>query len=227
VPDEGRKAARVVQDREQELAALRAETAAAKIAAAKKEAELIDLRTLVSQLRQENGEVRQAALEWQRLADARQSELTALQTEREQWLQAKTRAATELSPFAELKHTVETLSRELNELKQTMATTSVRAGDPRASAAAQTRTQAKPKRQVTTAERAAHVQPDESPNRVMPVVHVLREDGGLSKPSRVTVQPGDTLWGIAKRHRTTVKALRALNGLAGDQVLVGKDLKLP
>lgn len=45
--------------------------------------------------------------------------------------------------------------------------------------------------------------------------------------SIIIVQPGDTLASLAKRHRTTVTALRALNGLPGDQLVVGKQLTLP
>lgn len=45
--------------------------------------------------------------------------------------------------------------------------------------------------------------------------------------SIIIVQPGDTLASLAKRHRTTVTALRALNGLLSDQLVVGKQLILP
>jgi LysM repeat protein len=41
------------------------------------------------------------------------------------------------------------------------------------------------------------------------------------------VQPGDTLTRIAKQHRTTVKALKSVNGLKGDLLGVGMKLRLP
>jgi len=41
------------------------------------------------------------------------------------------------------------------------------------------------------------------------------------------VKRGDTLTAIAKKHGTTVKALKAANRLKTDQILVGKLLKLP
>jgi rare lipoprotein A len=41
------------------------------------------------------------------------------------------------------------------------------------------------------------------------------------------VQKGDTLYSIARRHGTTVEALRALNGLSSDLIKVGQVLRLP
>ncbi len=43
----------------------------------------------------------------------------------------------------------------------------------------------------------------------------------------VTVQPGDSLWSIARRYGTTVKALVAANQLAGDRLQSGATLRLP
>ncbi len=43
----------------------------------------------------------------------------------------------------------------------------------------------------------------------------------------VTVKGGDTLTGIAKRHGTSVAALRSANGLTGDLIKVGQMLNLP
>jgi LysM repeat protein len=41
------------------------------------------------------------------------------------------------------------------------------------------------------------------------------------------VKPGDTLSRIAKLHQTTVKSLKAVNGLTSDVLAVGAKLKLP
>jgi murein DD-endopeptidase MepM/ murein hydrolase activator NlpD len=43
-----------------------------------------------------------------------------------------------------------------------------------------------------------------------------------------TVTDGETIWGIAEQHGLTVEAIRAANGMAGDQVIqVGQVLKVP
>ncbi len=41
------------------------------------------------------------------------------------------------------------------------------------------------------------------------------------------IKRGDSLSAIAKANRTTVKALKAANGLTSDRILVGKTLKIP
>lgn len=41
-----------------------------------------------------------------------------------------------------------------------------------------------------------------------------------------TVQPGDTLWAIARRYNTTVDVLKSLNGLTSDLLRIGQILKI-
>jgi peptidoglycan endopeptidase LytE len=49
----------------------------------------------------------------------------------------------------------------------------------------------------------------------------------ISGPATLyVVKPGDTLARIAKLHQTTVKTLKAVNGLNGDTIAVGTKLKL-
>jgi murein DD-endopeptidase MepM/ murein hydrolase activator NlpD len=43
----------------------------------------------------------------------------------------------------------------------------------------------------------------------------------------VQVQSGDTLFRIASRHGTTVEAIRALNALQSDRILIGQELEVP
>jgi len=42
-----------------------------------------------------------------------------------------------------------------------------------------------------------------------------------------TVQPGDSLGGIAQKNKTTIQALKKANRLNGDKIFVGQKLKLP
>ena len=45
--------------------------------------------------------------------------------------------------------------------------------------------------------------------------------------SRYVVKRGDTLDRIARAHGTTVRAIKAANGLTGDRIVVGRSLKMP
>ena len=46
-------------------------------------------------------------------------------------------------------------------------------------------------------------------------------------PTHVSVQPGDTLWRIARKYRADLDQLRALNHLTGDRIVSGQALRLP
>ena len=53
---------------------------------------------------------------------------------------------------------------------------------------------------------------------------IIRNDAELE---RYRVRPGDTLWEIAKRRDTTVKALRAINRLRSEHIVAGQTLLVP
>lgn len=57
-------------------------------------------------------------------------------------------------------------------------------------------------------------------------VPVTREKAAKGGNKTVKVRKGDTLGSIARRNHTTVAKLRALNGLKGDNLQVGKTLKI-
>jgi LysM repeat protein len=48
-----------------------------------------------------------------------------------------------------------------------------------------------------------------------------------SSSVRVTVGPGDSLWSLAKKHHTTVDAIKKANGLKSDMIRDGKKLVIP
>lgn len=227
--DESRRVEQAVQEREHERAALRAEMAAARIAAAKQEAELQELRALVTQLRHENGAARQASLDATHLAEARQTELAALKAARDQTVIANAAEPTSHDRhLAILEATVDTLSQELAQLKQTLTAVTVptpvrlpKAKDPKTRAS-----QSKAPAQGEQAA-ASNVQSALSSERIIPAMHLLPDEQSVSGRTHITVQPGDTLWGLARRHKTTIEALRMANGIPGDHVMVGRALRLP
>ncbi len=60
---------------------------------------------------------------------------------------------------------------------------------------------------------------------VTSATHTTATDSPSS--GRYVVKPRDTLGRIARTHHTTVKALKAANGLTSDRIVVGRSLKLP
>lgn len=190
----------LVRDRGLELAALRSEMATTKIAAAKKEAELLELRDLVRQLRLENAESRQAFLELRDQAEQRQREL-----DKARELPERQAQATSTDDLSVLKVTVAALAQELGQLRQDLA-----------------KSVAKEQVTLPVVRQSLPSLPGMSP-MAMTVIAATVPD----LPSIIRVQPGDTLASLAKRHRTTVEALRKLNVLKGDSLIVGRALVLP
>jgi LysM repeat protein len=176
----------LVRDRGLELAALRAEMAATRIAAAKKEAELLELRDLVQQLRRENAESRQAFLDLRDQAEQRQRDAITVQPVPNGQAEVQT-----THDIHVLKDTVAALAQELGQLRQDLAKS------------------------------VANEQVK------LPVAMTVTAATVADSFSTVTVQPSDTLASLAKRHRTTVEALRKLNVLKGDTLIVGRALALP
>ncbi len=66
-----------------------------------------------------------------------------------------------------------------------------------------------------------------SARRVLPLLCLCALATSVASAQTVTVQPHDTLWGIAQRAGTDVATLKELNGLTGDQIRPGQVLALP
>lgn len=223
-PESRAQAATLVRDRELELTALRAEMATTRIAAAKKEAELQELRDLVQQLRLENAESRQASLEMRERLEQRQVEAGKSRDEQERLAQSETS-----QHLTVLKETVVTLVQAVGQLRQELAKPAVKERGkpvkPAPSKSAESQTtepRATPQLRMPSAQR-------ESPadGTMAPVMMSVIEAPRAVKPQKVTVQPGDTLWSLAKRHDTSVEVLRHVNAIENDRVVAGQVLALP
>ncbi len=202
-----------IRDRGQELTALRAEMAATRIAAAKKEAELIELRDVVRQLRLENAESRQAFLDLRDRAEQRQTEMEKGRDEQDRQVQSQT-----TQRLAVLNDTVVTLAQELDRLKHAF----VRQGVEERSMPSSLDPRTDPPQRGQATRQTSVLSSASSPVALAMTSAVV-----TAPPSTITVQPGDTLARLAKRHRTTVEVLRKLNLLTGDTVTVGRELVLP
>lgn len=60
-----------------------------------------------------------------------------------------------------------------------------------------------------------------------PRVDTFQPSGMEASTTSYTVQRGDTLSAIARRHNTTVRAIQAANGISGDTIRVGQVLEIP
>lgn len=227
--DEARRAVQIVQERERELAALRADTAAIRIAGAKQDAEMSELRLLVAKLRQENRESHEALFEAQRTVEERQSELAGLTAERDRLLQAESeREQThERSRLAGLEETVASLTKELTQLKQTVLQPTMSTAAPPMQSSRRPRAHAAYTKPLLAERISAYSEGEEREEQVIHAMHFMRDDRMRQTEPSIIVRRGDSLWAIAKRYRTTVETLRALNGIKGETLTTGRTMILP
>ncbi|MGH7206074.1 MAG: LysM peptidoglycan-binding domain-containing protein [Nitrospiraceae bacterium] len=218
------QAVTTVRDREAELAVIRSEMAATRIAAAKKEAELQELRSLVNQLRQENAESHQALRDLRQANEARQTELVALRSERDQLLQAKSE-----QQFKSLTDSLLALTKELEEVKQGLAQTVTKSTTKqgKVSSAKPIRPGSKDPHPDQPGLLPSSLRDSLLPPTVEPAVRVISEQVPSSPPLRITVEPGDTLTRLARQYKTTVEAIKQANRLETDQLVVGQRLLIP
>lgn len=75
-----------------------------------------------------------------------------------------------------------------------------------------------------TGESSAHAAPPAPPLTALPpapasLTQIPVMQAAAAVPATHTVEPGDTVWGIAQRYGLDVAALQAANGLAGDSII--------
>lgn len=217
-----RHAASVIREVRAEMATLRADLAAARISAAKKEAELRQLRRQVAELT--------------RATEAKEVELLAVRIERDRLLEMRNEAKAKLAELTEsrptgpapkatqaklrdLESALVALSSEVAEIQKGLVQvrTSAQAKHEAPVVAAQTR-----RRTVLEPVADAAGRSSEPPFQVLasPVDEELQ-------PIWLTIKRGDTLWRIAWRYGLTVRALKEANGLDSDLIRIGQWLVIP
>ncbi len=229
----------LVHDTQAELAAIRRNLAAARIATSKQGGEAAELRRKTNVLEADRAELR-------KMLEQAHSAVNALQIERDELKQALVQtqtvsvvrqdssAQTKLDgtdvqvDMKELKDRMVILTDELAQMKQRFSnkvrTTAAR---PSRESSEQTAT-ASPERVV----RGETPQP-----RIVPSALFLAPSepapppGHTSDPSPqqglIRVQPGDSLWKLAHEHATTIDELKRVNGLTTDVVHAGQRLIVP
>ncbi len=213
----------VIRDVQREAAALRADMAATRIEAAKKEAELHELRARVADLG--------------KTLEAGQEELTTLRAERDQLIQAKGDLQAQVielrggsDPAAHVKtgsegstgshHAAPSAQARLKQLESAVARLTAELADlKRVSKSRQAELSRGPSRPG-----AGDAGEDRAPDAFVGAVWSSLKEGSATT---ITVQPGDSLWVLAQHYGLTVDQLKAANGLTGDQIRVGQRLVVP
>lgn len=219
-------------------AALREEMARTRIAAAKQEADLKTLRAQIAELRQ--------------TLESRQAELRAVRTERDRLQQVKAEHETQLAELGRLRLTaaeaaaaqakvrdleaaLATRTAEMEQLRKELGVRQAR-NQGKAAQAAKAKKPATEPAPPAVAPKAPPktaalppVQPAEvaAATPAEPPFQIANARSVQTGMTRVTVQAGDTLWGLAHQHGLSVDALKQANGLDGDVIVPGQELLIP
>jgi LysM repeat protein len=207
-----------VREAQRNVAELRAELEA-------RRQELAETQVARAQL---EGRVREAE---RRVADSRhvielqREELAAARTERERL----SRSSLQLqSHMKQLQKQLSRLGKSADEGSQESAPSSAPAKGPmrKTQKAVMLPVQTEPPPSVSGARKGM----------MTPAVMMQAQAGGGSlpeeplpanPPTHVSVQPGDTLWRIARKYHADLDQLRAINHLTGDRIVSGQALRLP
>lgn len=221
-----------------EAGALRAELAEARIAAAKQEAELQELRQQVSELRQtietrlaEQAQVRAERDKLSQVKSDLQTQLVELPLLRQSLADAKAGEARAQARVKELHSALVAAGSEVEQPKKGEVVPAAKASErskKRVKTATTTAaTDNEPARAHVTAQ--AEVQPSATP-AAAPLGGLLTSAASGTDESgarRITVLKNETLWGIARRFNLTVEEMQEANGLKSTRVRKGQTLIIP
>lgn len=229
----------VVHDTQAELATLRRDLAAARIATSKQEGEAAELRRTNTLREADRAELRQMLAQAHSAVNTLQTERDALkqalaQTETVSLARQTSSPSTKLegadipAEVTELKARMRLLTNELAQLTQRFSN------------------KVRPTSVIRKREQAAHtaeaspepvLRDDPSQPRIVPSVAFLTPSAPVPSPGQasgrspqqglIRVHPGDSLWKLAHKHATTIEELKRINGLTSDVVHAGQRLILP
>jgi LysM repeat protein len=233
------------RDTRKEIAALRADLAAARIQLAKKEAEIRTLQQLLADFRKSESDLRT-------LIGDQQAELFAIRAERDQLQQAQPSLKKEtpaheagIAPETDrsqdqpdlrvemrsLHSSVSALSAELTQLRQEALAMKQASREPVPSSTIPSLSTG-PTLQTHDSPFLSLPPPSNrttggSPSTVLETQHVGLALPREAAPRLITVRPGDSLSALARRYGCSVEALKKANGLRNDRVKVGQQLRIP
>ena len=229
----------LVHDTQAELATLRRDLAAARIATSKQEGEATELRRNTTALEADRAELR-------KMLEQAHSAVNALQLERDELKQAQSQTQTASvtrhdssgpaktdgnnvqADMKELNARMVLLTDELAQLKQRF---------PHNGRAIAVRPSHESFEHATEAAPGPVARDATTPPRIVPSAVFLAPAEPAPRPGhasdrspqqgRIRIHPGDSLWKLAHDHATSIGELKRVNGLTTDVVQVGQRLILP
>ena len=223
-----------------EVAALRADLGAARIAATKKDVESEELRRDLAQYRQRLSDLQVTKEQQQYAGEKAQQELSTVKTERERLMRDRQDMQRELAELPKLREAlaasranetqVQAKVKELETALAALAEQLTKTREPRLNEPALDQSTETPPADATSSLTGEPSSP------VMSVVAEPRKGDAVfmaTLPSldaewvQVTVKPGDTLWDLARVHGVSVERLKTVNKLSGDVIRPGRTLLVP
>jgi LysM repeat protein len=228
-----------IHNAQAELAALRRDLAAARIATSKQEGEAAELRRKTTVLESDRAELRKMLEQAHSAVNALQIERdelkqTLVQTQTVSVVRQDSSTSTKLggidvqADMKELNARMVTLSNAVAQMKQRFS------DNVRATAGRPSR---EPSEQTATASPERVVQRETPQPQIVPSALFLAPSEPAPQPGRasdlspqqghIRVQPGDSLWKLAHEYATTIDELKRVNRLTTDMVHAGQRLILP
>ena len=233
----------IIRNAKQEVAALRADLGAARIAATKKDVETDELRRDLAQYRQRFSELQVTKEQHQYAGEKARQELSTVKTEREKLLRDRQELQRELDEVPKLRdalaasraseNQVQAKVKELETALATLAEQLTKNREPRLNEPMPEQPAEMPSGTTSNATSSLTA---ETAATVAVKGEAVRKDQGVfmatlpfldSEWVPVTIKPGDTLWDLARFYGVSVDRLRTVNKLSGDVILPGRTLLVP